>query len=137
MSDRSTLRGSRLGALSYEDERNVVFADRQEVSYRCPEGHVVRKTWSIEAEVPDRWECETPRCSEMAVRLDGDVAEPKPTKPARTHWDMLLERHSVGELEDLLEERLTLLRAGQAAAGSPDAPHVSPTVKTRRGRKTA
>jgi hypothetical protein len=31
-------------------------------------------------------------------------------KPARTHWDMLLERRSIPELEELLEERLTLLR---------------------------
>ncbi|MCB1301287.1 MAG: RNA polymerase-binding protein RbpA, partial [Tetrasphaera sp.] len=27
-----------------------------------------------------------------------------------THWDMLLERRSIPELEELLEERLTLLR---------------------------
>ena len=29
----------------------------------------------------------------------------------RTHWDMLLERRSIPELEELLEERLALLRA--------------------------
>ncbi|MGB7425370.1 MAG: RNA polymerase-binding protein RbpA, partial [Ornithinimicrobium sp.] len=34
----------------------------------------------------------------------------KATKPQRTHWDMLLERRSIPELEELLEERLTLLR---------------------------
>ena len=37
-------------------------------------------------------------------------------KPARTHWDMLLERRSIPELEELLEERLTLLRASRAGS---------------------
>ncbi|MDP9317855.1 MAG: RNA polymerase-binding protein RbpA, partial [Actinomycetota bacterium] len=31
---------------------------------------------------------------------------------ARTHWDMLLERRSIPELEDILSERLELLRNG-------------------------
>ena len=34
-------------------------------------------------------------------------------KPARTHWDMLLERRSEKELEDILKERLELLRGGE------------------------
>ena len=32
-------------------------------------------------------------------------------KAARTHWDMLLERRTRDELEELLQERLDLLRA--------------------------
>ncbi|SHF63871.1 RNA polymerase-binding protein RbpA [Streptoalloteichus hindustanus] len=36
-----------------------------------------------------------------------------PTKPARTHWDMLRERRSIPELEQLLAERLALLGAGR------------------------
>jgi RNA polymerase-binding protein len=31
-------------------------------------------------------------------------------KPPRTHWDMLLERRSVDELDELLKERLDLIR---------------------------
>jgi len=31
----------------------------------------------------------------------------------RTHWDMLLERRSIPELEELLKERLALLRASR------------------------
>jgi hypothetical protein len=49
---------------------------------------------------------------------------------------MLLERRSVEELEALLSERLSLLRAG-SLAGADLTSHVSPTVPTRRGRKTA
>jgi len=38
----------------------------------------------------------------------------------RSHWDMLLERRSREELEELLEERLTFLRArrGKQAIGA-------------------
>ena len=39
--------------------------------------------------------------------------EHKPVKAVRTHWDMLLERRSIPELEELLEERLALLRASR------------------------
>ena len=41
------------------------------------------------------------------------TAEEKAEKPARTHWDMLLERRSVEDLEVLLTERLELLRGGE------------------------
>jgi hypothetical protein len=54
------------------------------------------------------WEC---RLHGNESRLvDGDVPQPKKTKPPRTHWDMLLERRSIPELEELLNERLTELQ---------------------------
>jgi hypothetical protein len=31
-------------------------------------------------------------------------------KPPRTHWDMLLERRSVEELDELLKERLEIIK---------------------------
>src|SRR5215204_4377940 len=96
MAERSTLRGSRLGATSYEDERGVEFADRQAVVYDCAHGHRFEMTFSVEAEGPDE----------------------KPIKPPRTHWDMLLERRSVEDLEILLDERLELLRAGLLPGGA-------------------
>ena len=40
-------------------------------------------------------------------------AEAKVEKPVRTHWDMLLERRSIKELEEILTERLELLRGGE------------------------
>ena len=56
----------------------------------------------------------------MGVRLrrtgtlvDATKPEPKPTKHVRTHWDMLLERRTIAELEDLLEERLALLETDE------------------------
>ena len=46
----------------------------------------------------------------MARRSDGVEPEPKEVKPPRTHWDMLRERRSIEELEDILAERLEEIR---------------------------
>ena len=106
-----TLRGARLGGQSFEDERGIEFAARQQVGYRCPQGHVFEITMSIEADIPAVWEC--PRCGEEGESTAGIEREVKAEKPVRTHWDMLLERRSEKELEDILKERLELLRGGE------------------------
>lgn len=106
-----TLRGARLGGQSFEDERGIEFAARQQVGYACPQGHEFEITMSVEAEVPATWEC--PRCGAASESVDGIQAEEKAEKPARTHWDMLLERRSMDELEEILTERLELLRGGE------------------------
>lgn len=129
MAERSTLRGSRLGATSYEDERGVEFAERQSVSYDCSRGHRFEMTFAVEAEVPSLWDC--PRCGAEALRVSTDRPEEKAGKHVRTHWDMLLERRSVDELQDLLDERLALLRAGRLPGG------VHLATPTRSRKKTA
>ena len=106
-----TLRGARLGGQSFEDERGVEFAARQQAAYRCQQGHEFEITMSVEAEVPAFWEC--PRCGQEALSTPGIEKEQKAEKPARTHWDMLLERRSEKELEEILKERLQLLREGE------------------------
>jgi hypothetical protein len=106
------LRGTRLGSTSLENDRDVEFAPRMTVTYNCPDGHVIRMPFAVEAEVPLEWEC---ACGEMALLADADRPEPKPVKPVRTHWDMLLERRSIADLEELLEERLALLEADDGA----------------------
>lgn len=126
MSD-GALRGSRLGATSYETDIHVEFAPRQPVSYDCPQGHVTTMPFSLEAEVPLVWEC---RCGSEALLRDGDRPEPKNVKPARTHWDMLLERRTTADLEILLAERLEVARADQPTT-TADRP------ATPRRRKTA
>jgi hypothetical protein len=108
MSDRS-LRGTRLGGSSMETEEGVELAPRQLYIYECPQGHVTKLPFAAEADVPALWEC---RCGAEALLRDGEVPEAKAVKPARTHWDMLLERRSIDDLEVLLEERLTKLRNG-------------------------
>lgn len=126
MSD-GALRGTRLGATSYETDTHVELAPRQPVSYDCPNGHETTMPFSLEAEIPPVWEC---HCNAVALLRDGEQPEAKYVKPARTHWDMLLERRTTADLEVLLTERLDLLRSGRStvSAGRPSSP---------RGRKTA
>ena len=109
MSERS-MRGTRLGASSLESESGIQPAARQDVKYNCPNGHTIVIPMSMEADVPALWEC---RCGENALREDAEQPEPKAVKPARTHWDMLMERRTTAELQALLDERLALLRSGQ------------------------
>jgi len=106
-----TLRGARLGGQSFEDERGIELAARQQAGYACPQGHTFEVTMSVEADVPAVWEC--PRCGAEALSTSGITPEEKAEKPVRTHWDMLLERRSISELEDILTERLELLRGGE------------------------
>lgn len=110
MSDKS-LRGTRLGAQSLENDEGVEPAARNVAEYHCPRGHVTRVPFSVEADVPALWEC---KCGDEALLVDSERPDIKPTKHTRTHWDMLLERRSIAELEVLLDERLALLRAKQA-----------------------
>ncbi|GAB3270280.1 RNA polymerase-binding protein RbpA [Kineosporia babensis] len=109
MGERS-MRGTRLGASSLESESGIQPAARQDIRYNCKNGHSIVVPMSMEADVPPLWEC---RCGEFALREDAELPEPKATKPARTHWDMLMERRTTAELETLLEERLALLRSGR------------------------
>lgn len=106
MSDRS-LRGMRLGAQSMETEQGVEPAPRQEVEYVCEDGEKIVVTFAAEAEIPPTWTSPT---GKEGVLVDGSKPEEAPEKPARTHWDMLLERRSEEELEEILQERLKQLR---------------------------
>jgi rubredoxin len=104
------LRGSRLGAVSYENDRSMDLAPRQDATYVCPSGHRFEMPFAAEADIPATWECRV--CGASALIVDGVRPEPKKTKPPRTHWDMLMERRTVDDLEELLAERLELLRGG-------------------------
>ncbi len=110
MSDR-VLRGTRLGAVSYESDRHTEFAPRQRTAYDCPSGHATEVPFAAEAEIPSSWECKL--CGAPALLRDGAPPEEKKGKPARTHWDMLLERRSTEELEEVLAERLAVLHDHQ------------------------
>lgn len=111
MADRS-LRGVRLGAQSLQSEEGVVFMERRETVYVCPScGHETKLMFAADAEAPETWEC---RCGENALlQVDGQpvVLEESDDKAARTHWDMLMERRTIPELEELLQERLNYLHA--------------------------
>lgn len=111
MADR-TLRGMRLGSQSMQSEEGVEFASRQRAQYQTSDGETFEVVFAADAELPDTWE--SPKSGREGILLapDGRPVElvQGETKAARTHWDMLLERRSISELEELLEERLQLLR---------------------------
>jgi hypothetical protein len=103
------MRGSRLGALSYEVDRNHDLAARKTARYRTVNGDVFDMPFAADADVPGTWLC---RNGMEGTLIDGcDLAEPKKVKVPRTHWDMLRERRSIEELEELLKERLEVIKS--------------------------
>jgi hypothetical protein len=72
--------------------------------------------FAAEAEVPQTWQCKS--CANEAILLaDGKevVLENVEDKTPRSHWEMLLERRSRDELEEILQERLEYIRARRKA----------------------
>jgi len=119
MADRS-LRGMRLGAQSMQSEEGVEFSPRKKAVYRTDDGTTFEVVFAADAEVPETWE--SPRTGQEGhlVGDDGRLVESEAveTKAPRTHWDMLLERRTRAELEELLQERLEYLRARRGEAKS-------------------
>ncbi len=120
MADRS-LRGIRLGAQSLQSEEGVVFMERRATTYKCPTcTHDTTLMFAADAEPPETWECRS--CgAEAVLQVDGESVkrDDEEEKAARTHWDMLLERRTRAELEELLEERLAYIRARRGAGDDP------------------
>ncbi len=112
MSER-ILRGSRLGSVSYENDRSTDLAPRQPARYECPDGHHFAVPFAADAEVPPTWDCRT--CGSVALLVGTAAPEPKPAKRQRTHMDMLRERRSTADLEEVLGEALAALGTKPAA----------------------
>lgn len=108
---QNTFRGMRLGSQSLESTVGVTFEPRSKYSYKCPGGHITELSFAAEAEIPNSWECKS--CSKEALLLqNGETVEPLDfsEKTPRSHWEMLLERRSIEELEDILQERLEFIK---------------------------
>ncbi|MDN6098578.1 MAG: RNA polymerase-binding protein RbpA [Corynebacterium flavescens] len=112
MADR-VLRGSRMGAVSYETDRDHDLAPRQMVKYRTEAGDVFEVPFADDAEIPEEWMCKN---GQLGTLMEGEGVESKPAKPPRTHWDMLRERRSMEELESLLQERMDHLKSRRRSA---------------------
>lgn len=112
MADRS-LRGMRLGTQSLQSEVGVEFSPRKKSVYQATDGSTFEVIFAADAEVPQQWE--SPKDGQEGILLtsDGELVEldQAETKAPRTHWDMLLERRTRAELEELLQERLDYLRS--------------------------
>lgn len=112
MADRS-LRGMRLGAQSLQSEEGVTFSPRKKSVYRATDGTTFEVVFSSDAEVPTMWLSPKSGLEGRLMDEAGELVEhvEVETKVPRSHWDMLLERRTRPELEELLQERLGYLRA--------------------------
>ena len=103
-----SMRGSRLGSTSYETDSGR-YAPRELTTYICENEHWVTLPFSADAdEIPDTWPC---ACGSKGLRQGVQIQAFAESKYVRTHWDMLLERRSIKELEGILKERLEAVRA--------------------------
>lgn len=116
MAERA-LRGTSIGSKSLETEDGVVFAERRESLYICPQGHRFHMTFAAEVSAPAEWECKCGEMGELQYEEPAVEEDVKPVRPQRTHWDMLLERRSEEELQQLLKEQLEVLHSGALIDG--------------------
>jgi ABC-type molybdate transport system substrate-binding protein len=112
----------RLGTQSLQSEVGVEFSPRKKSMYRAADGTEFEVIFAADAEVPQQWE--SPKTGQEGVLLGSDgvpvVLDETDVKVPRSHWDMLLERRTRAELEELLQERLDYLRSrrGQQKIGA-------------------
>lgn len=135
MSERS-LRGTQLGSRSLESDAGVEPAPRQVAEYVADDGSTFTVPFSIEADIPQTWESGINGHGILKGTQEADASD---EKHVRTHWDMLLERRSPEELQALLDERLTLLRAGRlhqtpASADKKDGAKKKPAKRTAKAK---
>ncbi len=115
---QQTMRGMRLGAQSLESEVGVVYNPRANHIYQCVKGHQTNVVFALEAELPETWQCKT--CPEFGMLVtEGKVMDVNfEERTGRSHWEMLLERRTHAELEEILQERLDYIRERRAAGKS-------------------
>ena len=79
-----------------------------------------------------------------AIMRDGEKPEEKPAKHVRTHWDMLLERRTIADLEALRRELNSRVTQAQneiskknIGAKLPDTAHEAPAIPACTGVSVA
>ncbi len=112
---QQSMRGMRLGSQSLESEIGVNYSARQTHTFICVAGHETKLVFAADAELPQTWQCKS--CNKQAVLIEeGKVVslEAIEEKIPRSHWEMLLERRSREELEEILNERIDYIRTRRA-----------------------
>lgn len=115
MSDKR-LRGSTLGRISFENEIGAEIAPRQTVQYQTEAGETFSVVFDALADVPYEWT--SPHTGHRGRLLTSsgktitgiDPNAPAPTPPTVTHWEQLMKRRTVEELEVLLADRIAVMR---------------------------
>ncbi|MEN9740524.1 MAG: polymerase-binding protein RbpA [Actinomycetota bacterium] len=116
MSDKR-LKGTRLGSVSFESEEGVEFVSTQAVTFRTEDGDEFQVTFMDGVDLPYEWN--SPHTGKTGRRLDAkgkpvegvDPNAPTPPAPTVTHWEQLLKRRTIEELEVILAERREEMRA--------------------------
>ena len=104
MAGGSPLRGSRVGSGRAGESERGDAAPRHRLMFYCANGHSTRRSFAVEAELPETWDC--PHCGAPAGR---DESAPPPRnrhEPYKTHLDYVKERRSDSDGEALLAEAL-------------------------------
>ncbi|MFB9906031.1 RNA polymerase-binding protein RbpA [Allokutzneria oryzae] len=106
------------GGPQYSQPATETPVARRAVMFVCPRGHDVELIFAADAEAPDAWECPkhgVPSRVWYSDSVDGDA--PAVARTGKSHWEQLCSRRSQPELEQLLAERLSELRAGRVSVG--------------------
>ncbi|MBO2989974.1 RNA polymerase-binding protein RbpA [Leucobacter tardus] len=109
-----TLRGARIGSTSLQGDEGIELSPRLRIEYLTDKGTRFGVMFDADAEPPAEWVDQ--RTGELGF-LDDEAGRAARAEfegkesSQRTHWDMLIERRSREELEELLQERLALLRS--------------------------
>ena len=64
MADR-VLRGSRMGAVSYETDRDHDLAPRQMTKYQTDSGEIFEVAFADDAEIPNEWMCKNGQLGQL------------------------------------------------------------------------
>lgn len=103
------IRGSRIGSGPMGEAERGEAAPRQTVTFFCVNDHETELNFSVEADVPESWDC--PRCG-MPTSQDADNRPTAPRiAPYKTHLAYVKERRSEDEAADILTEALEMLRS--------------------------
>jgi len=103
------IRGSRIGAGPMGEAERGEAAPRQLVTYFCTNDHVTELQFSLEADVPESWDC--PRCG-MPSSVDEQNRPTAPKiEPYKTHLAYVKERRSETEAAEILTEAIETLRS--------------------------
>ena len=111
------LRGTRLGATSLESEEGVEFVATQTITFRTDDGEEFQVRFMEGVDLPYNWN--SPHTAKSGRRLDAkgnpvqgiDPNVPSAPNPTVTHWDQLMKRRTIDELEEILAERRAAMRA--------------------------
>ena len=111
-SRRSGLRASRLARPTDQVDRGAPLAARHDVTYWCADDHDTSVTLSLDADVPEEWDCG--RCGGPASTDRGGAERAGRTRWfPRTPYEFLMMRRSPEDGERLLAEALAAMRKGR------------------------